>query len=168
MEEKKNKTLRIIIGALIVLVLLYVFVFSGSTRGTKDTSDESDSMTSPVDITLENVDISATATDEEKLPQGFPVDIPVELANVTESYSATYEDAGFTQYTVAYTSERSMNALGDEYSEYLDSNGYTITDDTSGEGFVSWYATKDNNDLSVLVSYQSDTVTVTLTYLARK
>ncbi len=103
-------------------------------------------------------------TPESKLPEGFPSVIPIELANITESYSARYPDRGLTQYTVSFTSFVSANDKYVEYEQYMRSEGYSVVSNAAN---FSLYGRKENDDLSVVIGENNGETKVSLTFIDR-
>jgi len=156
MEENNHKGLFIALGVIILVVLVFFFIFYGKS-GSSD---------GEINVSLNEIDISSVS-EEEKLPEGFPKDVPVELSNIEDSYSAVYEDDGFTQNSITYTSSKTIAEIYSEYEGFMEDSGYEITDSSLASGVASLYASKDNDDLSVVIANVSGLSTVSVSYLDR-
>jgi len=119
------------------------------------------------DIAVQQTDLSSAFTPEEKLPRGFPSDIPVDTAEMIESYSAEYKDIGATQYTVMYASSRPMEELYAQYLSFMTDAGYEFGDNGKNEEQKELIGTKDNDNLIVKVSTREGRVFVQISFLDR-
>ncbi len=155
MEENNHKTVFLVLGIILLIILVYFFVFY----------NKSDQPVGEIDVSLNKVDVSAALTDEDKLPQGFSKDIPVELSNITESYSTEYKDAGFTQSSLSYTSDRTVEDLYKEYEAYMTSDGYDIYDSELSDDYASIDGSKGEIELSVVVDGLGETRVVSVSYV---
>jgi len=170
MEENNNKIIFIVIGIVVVLALLYFFMPKGAPQNVDQTEQQQqveEQEVNNVDISLNQVDVENTENDIDKLPKGFPTDIPVELANITESYSTDYKDAGFVQKSLVYTSEKSVAKLFSEYETFMKDSGYEISDSTTDEGYAYLYGSKNGDDLSVVLEGSDGSTIASITYLDR-
>jgi hypothetical protein len=102
-----------------------------------------------------------------KVPAGFPASIPIEQANVTESYRAVYTEHNAVQYSVSYTSVKSKDALWDMYNSYLKSEGYLAEQGTS-KSQGQHIATKDGDTMSIVISTRGGSSLVQLSLLVRQ
>lgn len=128
-----------------------------------------DSETPGADRIAQHVDLENAKTPEAKLPQGFPVGIPVEAANIVEAYSVPITLNGQTlmQYTVSYTTEKSRQAKYDEYLSYMTRQGYDFGGRGQDARNFTLYGIKDNDDLSVAVSPQEVGNLVQISFIDR-
>ncbi|PIP87399.1 hypothetical protein COW81_00425 [Candidatus Campbellbacteria bacterium CG22_combo_CG10-13_8_21_14_all_36_13] len=154
MEEHNNKNLFIAVGVLLLIVLVYFLFFSG---GLKSNSN----------ISMNKIDIAGAKTDADKLPGAFPTNTPVELSNITESYSTEYKDDGFIQNSLSYTSQKSLGDIYSEYEKFMEENGYEISNSILDVDFASLEGTIDGDDLSIVVEDSNGTRTVSASYLDR-
>ena len=163
---------KIFIAAAVILVVLvvgYVW-FLGSTK-TQNNQTQNTQTTQVVQQAQPRSDVvvnSAQPTSTGKslqLPAGFPTTIPVELANVTESFSAFYQTHNATQYTVTFTSAETISAKWDEYNAYMTKAGYVMnkTATNKSKGTLSGILAKDN--LLVVITTENNKTTVHLTLL---
>ena len=96
----------IVVAIIVTLVVATVFIGQG-LRKDKPTITRFTNQVSGVVVKRMNTAFES----RHKVPEGFPTDIPLELAGITESYSANYTDHGVIQYTVSYASTRSRSTI---------------------------------------------------------
>ncbi len=160
MEYSYTKTILAIVIIIAVGLVLY-FLLLGSPGDLSETIEVSDG------VVVEQVDLENT-TGANRLPPGFPLDIPVNVDTIQESYSVDYNESGFTQHSLSYTTDDSIEGVYTTYKEYMENDGYDMSDTTLvADSIGSLYGAKDGNDLSVVVSVHSDGTLVNLSYLER-
>jgi hypothetical protein len=170
---------RMILPALLLVLLIgggYIWYKERSHTPTPAVSNGTQTTTTGTaakDVTVVNAlatsgGNSSASTTTSKLPPGFPAGIPVEQATLTESYKANYASNGVTQYSVAYTSAKTKDALWKIYTDYATSAGFTVSASANkAKGLFS--ATKANNQLSVVISTPTASGSfVQLTYIEKK
>jgi hypothetical protein len=148
------------IVAVLALVLLGYWAYKQFVAPSSDATMEAGEFM-PVKIG-ENTPVAG------RLPAGFPAEIPVEIEGVTEAYARTYPERGVTQYTVVYKSASSLTEKFSEYESYMESAGYISAEDGSNMSSNFLSGTKDNDDLSVVLSIDGESTVVNLTYLDRE
>lgn len=144
-----------------IVVLMYV---GGAKRNTTVTTQLSEEKT-----VVYKGDLNASASNQ-KLPEGFPVDIPVETAIMEESVKVNYTERGITQYSVVYITEKTKNAVISSYLSFFSEQGYQVSPPSIGEnnGPTQVDAKKNNDDLSIVVeTTQEGKTRVLLTFLDR-
>lgn len=160
------KLLSIFVGVVVIIAGVWYFLMTRPITPVANLE--------PKILTEENVAVSVTkpdisASSVSKLPAGFPTSIPVETANITESYRAVYNERGVTQYTVSYTSLKTRDALWDAYSSYMKGAGYTLDTGTTSKTSGNISGTNASNDtLSVILSSRSGTTLVQMSLLDRQ
>ncbi len=97
-------------------------------------------------------------------PQDFPMESGVEN---TESYKYLPAKSTEEQSTLEYVSKKSFRENKTIFTEYLDKAGFKISNRDERTGFAFYYATKDNNDLSIKIVERQGQVTVTASFLKR-
>lgn len=159
---ESSQTTRIIwaIVAVIIIVILF-FVLPG------DSNKQDAEPTNVADIEVKQVDLENAGNDSDKLPKGFPSDIPLTSENVVESYSSEYKDRGYTQHTVAFDTRDTISSLHALYETYMIAAGYEVTASSVDSSVASVSGTLDNDDLTVIVTVSENTRRVTLNYLDR-
>ncbi|PIP87401.1 hypothetical protein COW81_00435 [Candidatus Campbellbacteria bacterium CG22_combo_CG10-13_8_21_14_all_36_13] len=168
MEEHNNKTIFITLGVVVALIVFYFFIAKNTQIDTTQEDQQQEQQdVNDVEISLNQVDVENVENEADKLPEGFPTDIPVELSNITESYSTDYKDAGFVQKSLVYTSEKGVAWLFSEYEKFMKDNGYEITDSTTDDGYAYLYGSKEGDDLSLVFEGADGSTIVSVTYLDR-
>ena len=119
---------------------------------------------SPVATSTGTTAVSGRPT---SLPAGFPPDIPVERAGLTESYSTPYAAQHVTQYSVSYTSSQSKDAVWKTYTDFLASAGYTTDAKATSKAAGLIVASKGGNDLNVVITSHGQTTLVQISYIER-
>ncbi len=168
-EPKKSQSI-VFIVALFIILLIVAFAMSSLSKkpvseGTPATS-QTPTQKPKTEVKVDKVDLT-TAQGDARLPQGFPTDIPVETTGAFESYTANYPTRNFTQYTVSYTTTKSVKDTYALYLSYMTKAGYTFRSDGKDEKHGFLYGTKDNNDLSVVVSTKGTETSVQMSYLKK-
>jgi hypothetical protein len=152
----------LLIAAIITAAGIVYFSRPGAETGEMQTPADSES---EVEVRVSKTDITQNGV--SKLPSGFPKDIPVEVANITESYRATYSEKGITQYTVSYTSQESRDSLWDLYNNYLKTAGYTVDTRASSKSQGQITGVKNNDTLSTVISSRGNVTFVQINLLDR-
>jgi hypothetical protein len=136
-----------------------------------DAATEEGGQTDSRPVTHEAVEVTKVDTAEpgiSKLPAGFPSSIPVEQANISESYRVVYSERGVTQYTVSFTSLKSKEALWDSYNDYLKSSGYSIDSSLTAKSQGQISGNKEGDSISVIISLRNGISFVQLNLLDRQ
>jgi len=167
-EPKKSQSI-IFIVALFVILLIVAFAMSSFSKKAPTTTPPVTTENQPqktTEVKVSKVDLT-TAQGDARLPQGFPTDIPVETTGAFESYIADYPTQNATQYTISYTTTKSVKDTYALYLAFMTKADYTFRPDgkDAKNGFL--YGTKDNNDLSIVVSTKGTQTSVQMTYLKR-
>lgn len=170
-EPKKSQSI-VFIVALFIILLIVAFAMTSlskkpASEGTPATTETPTTKTTKTEVKVDKVDLT-TAQGDARLPQGFPTDIPVETTGAFESYTADYPTRNFTQYTVSYTTTKTIKDTYALYLSYMTKAGYTFRSDGKDEKHGFLYGTKDNNDLSVVVSAKGSETSVQMSYLKKR
>ena len=152
----------------IVPVLVFVLIVLGgwlyfreSGSSPKPTEQTVTTVTNGVQVT--KTDISKSGS---KLPEGFPEDIPVEAANIKDSYRAYYEKVKATQYTVSYVSKLSKDTLWKTYSDFMNGEDFKV-DPTSSRSIGQISGVKGDDSMSVVITANAGVTLVQIVYLDR-
>jgi hypothetical protein len=109
--------------------------------------------------------VQETAVDDNKLPQGFPSDIPLEDgAVVTQNYNATTsgsENTASFQATRVFESKKTLEQNFDLYTTFFKQHGWTIK--TSFEDVSAKSITAQKGAYIVTVHIGQNTITGTVT-----
>jgi hypothetical protein len=152
----------ILLGLAVIVILIAAYFLWGSSN--KQVGQNSFSSENVI-VTPTNV---ATATGEGKLPVGFPTDIPVEIANITESATLSYPDRKATLYSVSYFSTKQQEEIFATYGKFLADNGYKITNTDKSAAHMVYQATKDKNDITIVITPQPNRIMVQIGYVVRQ
>jgi hypothetical protein len=164
---------RLVLPALLLVIILvggYLWlkshhpVTSTLTPSSTETTDSDNQGTVPV---VEITNSAVTSNGNSVLPTGFPSSIPVESANIKESYKADYTAHGLTQYTVTYISNKSADAVWQIYSEYLNSNGYTVNEANTSEKNGTIIGNKGDDEIDVAITTLDSGSYVQVGYLTK-
>lgn len=97
------------------------------------------------------VDINSAQTPEEKLPEGFPNDLPVNMENIVESFNIDYSGVDSQEASVVFRSESSISNLFSQYLTYFEENGYSIEQDSLTERDAALFAASNAGSISVAI-----------------
>src|SRR5258705_215550 len=144
--------MKLLSGLLIlgIVIMLAWFYLSGAKDATNSGPLQALQTVTGQKIEVTKTDITQNGV--SKLPVGFPPSIPMEAANITESYRTVYKEQGATQYSVSYTSLKGKDTLWDLYSKYLADAGYTVDKNASSKAMGQILGQKGSSSLSVIVS----------------
>jgi len=153
---------KVVILIFLFVLLLGIFYFLLGTGKNKQSTQQK----TLESINFTNIDLTKVEG-ADKIPKGMPQDLPLEINNVVESYTADYPVRGVVRANLTYTTERSV---GDVYSEallYMKNANYIFTDDGQNEenGYLS--GTKNRSTLTFVVDSRDNKTFVQITYLDR-
>lgn len=157
------------IFAIALIAFAGIFYFFG-VNGVAIKKDEVNKVVSYTkeNIQIDNIDL-AKSEGKDRIPVGFPQDMPIDTSTILESYKATYPDRGLVQYIVSYTSEKTANILLKEYQDYMNKADYIIFDTNGKDQFRSSLSgSKGSARLSVVIGTSAGKMLVTIAYSAIK
>lgn len=160
-----HKEIRVILPALLVLLIIAAGYYWYINRTPSAPYTPPTSTTTPQQNTG-STSLSQIAKPLD-IPNGFPTDIPVEKANLTEGYSINYKDYNVTQYTVAYTSSKTKDALWTTYNSYLITNGYKLNSLVTNKAQGVMDGTKNKDELNIVITTRGTGSYVQMTYVKR-
>lgn len=167
-QPKKSQSVAFIV-ALFIILLIIAFAMSSISKAPKEGASGTTQppVTKTVDYKIEKVDLTV-AQGDARLPKGFPADIPVEIANIFESYTGEYQNPQATQYAVSYTTSKTVTGAYNLYLSYMTKAGYTFTPEGKDmeNGYLS--GNKDGNNLSVFVNTKDTKTSVQISYVESK
>jgi hypothetical protein len=167
-HKDSSVVLTLLLLVLAVIVGYFILYPSRPASETKTPSASSVKTTPATSSNPSNSVAVTNATAEKNLPTGFPSIIPVEKANITESYKAVYKNHNnATQYTISYTSKSSVAALWDTYADFLRKEGYVLDKLATDKNLGTISGTKGDNTLSVVLSRHDKVSLVQLNLLYR-
>lgn len=168
MSSKTKIILVFLLLVLSVLVLTYLYK-RGSDYPPANTENNSpqgevEGSGEKVEVTQTNITGGGTS----KLPEGFPAGIPVETINIKESYKVDYNDRGVTQYTISYSSMKSIDDVWTIYFDFMNKERYMIDMDATSRSSGQITGFLGNDSLSIVISAQNGGTLVQMNLLARQ
>ncbi len=163
MEQSTAKKILLLLVFLLIIVGI-VYLLAGGNYLQKKTQDDT---AVGGGVKVDYVNLNETKDGADKLPKGLPAGIPIETEEVTESYTANYQDPLATQYTVTFRTSKSVDAKYKEYVDYLTAEGYQISEGDKNAPVKTLQATKANDDFLAVISKQGSYTQVQLGYLDR-
>ncbi len=142
MEYKKEITIGF---AIIVLVFLVGYFYFTSIKSIPLKQ-------APVVTPVSPITPEPTKTDfGEKLPTDFPTNIPIEQgANVNQSYSLDY--IGQKQLSIVFSSTKTIKQNYTLYADFLNKDGWTVSNKYESDTVSSLYGQKENNDINITIT----------------
>lgn len=161
---KSSKNLITLIVVFVILIIL-VFMILRSAKPTTE-QEQGQPQVTKENVQFEQVDLETAKIEADKLPKGFPKDIPVETKDVFISDTKVYTDRNpnVTLYTVNYRTDKSVLAKYSEYLNFMTKAGYTFDSKGKDEKNHSLYGTKGTNSLLVVASLQDSKTVVQIVY----
>lgn len=165
MEQQPHNTKTILIVVVILLIIGLGYALSKG-KGIKG-GDPLDSEN--VDNTPEVVVIEDTSAVDGVTPPpaGFPSDIPIETGVVLESSTTHYPELNARQLSLSYQSTKNVSEKYTEYKNYLNQAGYAVTEGSSSSPVRAIFGTKDNANLSIVISNPDGETIVQVAYLLK-
>jgi hypothetical protein len=163
--KKKGVSFPVLIAIFVILFVIIVLMYGA--RNNKQ-SDNTVQLTEEKTVVYKgDTALGAAGT---KLPEGFPSDIPLEAANLKESYRVDYVERGVIQYSAVYESSKTLDEVRKIYVDYMTKAGYVLksTEPTTTGNY--FYGQIGDDDFTVALSFDSNTrkTTVNLAFLDRK
>ncbi len=97
---------------------------------------------------------SVSISGDQKLPKGFPSDIPIPKGATIEG-SLQAKSNGKNSYTVTLTAKQDIEELTELYEKYMDKEGYEETSGWGDQSFWSMTGFKDEYMFSAMISGDS-------------
>lgn len=159
-QEGRSKTSVIFLILIFALLLIVLYVLG--------TSFKKGDVPANTEVEVTQVDLNQ-AEGDQRLPAGFPRDIPVEPSGAFESYTMNYTDRGVIQYTVSFNSADSLDALYTTYTDYVASAGFEVISSVSDSSTQrTLYASRAGDDINIVISAEEGGSTVVqISYLDR-
>ena len=158
----------IIIALFVLLFLLVVFMYGKiqSTTAPANLAVETNLVPEESKAIVYKADVNAEIG-KERLPEGFPTNIPVETDSVEQSLKTEYPEKGMIQYSVTYTTEKTIEEVRDSYRSFFTNDDYVIYSEVANP--VQIYSNKSGDDVSVVIETNEKGKTrVFVNYLDRK
>lgn len=167
MKDKYNMKKTAIIVVIIAAALVGLMIFSKSNQqpGAKKTQTEAERK---ADLTKPYETERMVKEEAQVLLTGFPQGFPVEAGSQSsESFKYVPAQSVEQQSTVVYASKKTLAENGKTFRDYMASAGFEIINKDERDDGLFYYATKDNNDLSIKIDEKNGQVSVSATYLKR-
>lgn len=158
-EGTRGKGFLLFAILIIILIAIAYLAMKGSNRLGEGVREN---------VEIESVNLASATTGQEKIPPGFPPFIKVETMDVYVSYRANFIDRSVMQYAISYTTDVPRAQKYREYLDLMTRNGFTFPDGGQNETTGTLQATKDNDDLIVVVSDKDNKTSVQITYIDRQ
>ena len=160
----------ILISALLIILFIAVFAVSSLPKRNAEVNLQNENQATQtiqrqLEIDVKKIDLTQ-AQGTNRLPSGFPSNIPVDTLTIYESYTAEYPTA--TQATVAYKTERSISDAYKVYHDYMKNAGYVFRPNGEDMEKGILYGKLLNNDLSILITQKDANTSVQMSWFKRK
>ncbi len=153
-DKKRNIVVLIVVAIALVLISYLIMNLPVFESGQKD-------------VVVNWTEDPNSLEGNDKLPAGFPEDIPVDTSEIEESYFAEYKERGITQYAVSYWSNESVSEVFSKYELFVASGNYVVESSEDLLGGKDIYAIRDGDDLSVKISTTNGRTFVQISYIKR-
>jgi len=168
-SPRSSQTIILII-ALFIIVLIIAFAVSVLPKKSVDVNEQNGKQTiqtiqKKLQVEVKKIDL-AQAQGTNRIPLGLPSNIPIDIANIYDSYTAEYPSA--TQATVAYMTDRSINDAYNVYHDYMKKAGYVFRPNGENVQKGILYGALLNNDLSILITAKDTKTSVQISWFKRK
>lgn len=171
-DTGNNKIIVLAIVFILLLVGAFYFLSMKKTPAPVQNTGTTGTEQNNTGLTQEKVEIKKTSlmtgNEANKLPKGYPMDLPVDTTNVTESYVAEYPNRNLTQYTLAFLTTKSVKEEVTMYVSAIEKAGYTFTSDGKNTAGGYLNAKKGKTTVSVNVGTTNGKTIVNITYSVEK
>lgn len=116
---------------------------------------------------VQHVDLVQASSMDEKLPPGFPSDIPLENGSITQSYKVSYKDRNTVQFSLSYATSKTRSQKYNEYLKFMTEEGFDFGASGKSPERHTLYGIKGSNDLVVIINEINGRTVVDITYLER-
>ena len=169
MEQSQNtqntKTVLLVVAILLVLGASYLLL--GKERIPGESSQQvpipSDNQ-KPVMVVVKNTPMINGAV---SAPVGFPQDVPLENGSLIESATTEYPRENAQQLSLSYQSSKTIAEKYAEYKKYMTASGYKITEGGTNSPVRAIFGTREDANLSVVISRAEGKTLVQLSYLLK-
>lgn len=165
-QEQKGpdkKTILAVVVVLLVLALAYLVATKYDSKKVMEDAEKAKE-TEPLDVV---VSYTERVNGVLPTPPGFPTDIPVEKTDVVESAVTDYPTLGAKQLSLNYQTSKTVAAKLAEYRDYMKKTGYTITESNPASPVKALFGTKEEANLSVVISSYNGKTLVQIAYLLK-
>lgn len=164
--EQKGPDKKTILAVLAVLVILTIAYLVATKYDAKKELEDAQraSETKPLDVVVEHTQRVNGAL---PVPPNFPADIPVEKTDIIESATTEYPTLDAKQLSLNYMTSKTVAQKLAEYKDYMTKAGYTLTEGDPSSPVKALFGTKEDANLSVVISSQNGKTLVQVAYLLK-
>lgn len=159
-----NKKVLVTLIVILAVVVVIAVALKGGKRGGQQAGNNKQSADLSKPAPKERVVKQEAAATLAAFPQGFPVE---EAAQTSDSFKYVPANSTEQQSTVEYVSLKSLAENGKSFKDFMDKNGYKISNKVEQDNLLFYYGSKDSNDLSVKIQSAEGKVTVSASFLKR-
>lgn len=157
--ENQNQLFKLLVLVVVLFCLLYVAVMLSNQSKERNNN-------SP-DQAKAELPVKTNALPEDKLPDSFPTDFPVEEGAVVKENSISKSDTGATQSTREFVSKKTTTENINLYTSYLRNSDWEIVNQANESNYKLVRAKKGYQTIQISVKEDGLTgesiVTVSLT-----
>ena len=162
-QTPNKKTILAVIVIVLVLALGY-FLFPKYVPDENPTLPEDVNDTAPMKVVVEHTE---AVNGILPAPKGFPQDIPIEKLDIIESAITDYPEMNARQLNISYRSKKTVAVKYKEYKDYMTKMGYALSESGTGSTLKAIFGTKEDVNLSVVVSGAEGGSFVQVSYLLK-
>ncbi len=156
-------TKKLLITLIGIIAVLVVVVGLSRNKAPNLSEQESDTTLNTPTAEPRVVKTESTVIAKE-FPEGFPVEV---TAQGSEGYTYIPANSVEQQSTLEFTSQKSVEENGKIYFDFINISGFKIVNSVEKKDLVFFYATKDENDLSITIKQGIGGTIVSVSYLKR-
>ncbi len=108
------------------------------------------------------------ADNNKGVPTDFPKDLFVDSANILQSNTLTYPDKKITLSSISFKTFKQAEELYTLYGKFLQTNKYQIMNQAKSSAQMTFNATKDKNDLSIVITPDASGANVQISFVTRQ
>ena len=153
----------LIAGGVVALLVIAVIIFG---KPTTNNFQSNLGNVSKEDMTPQNTERVIQA-DTKTVLSGFPDGFPAEKETAENSYRYIPANSTEQQYTLQYESQKTLAENEKIFKDYFTSAGFQIVNKQESATDAFYYGTRDNSDLSILISSRDGKISISASYLAR-
>ncbi|MBX4200060.1 hypothetical protein KW790_01180 [Candidatus Parcubacteria bacterium] len=163
---ESNKESHIVISATIFLMVVAIWYWGFYSSKVPNLPGIRQTPTPRSDVKVTQSAVGNTGA--LNIPSGFPEDVPLDADAVTESYKASYTNKNVIQYSISFTSSRSLAAVWQTYKDFLVKSGFSVDPNmTDNKTKTRVGGQKTSDVLTVVLSPVAGKTYVQLSFLDR-
>lgn len=162
--QAPNKKTFLVVLVIMALLALGYFLSQKFSLDKGPTSPNGTNETTPMEVVVEH---TQAVNGVLPAPKDFPAGIPIENLDIIESATTNYPSQNAKQLSVSYQSSKTVAQKYAEYKDYMTKAGYTLTEGGTGANLKAVFGSKENENLSVVVSSADGGSLVQVAYLLK-